>query len=121
MCRPGRTARYDLLLGYPRLFGYVFNPLFDYFCYGSNGNLALLIYEVRNTFGEIHSYILPVEDEGSVQQCQAKEFYVSPFMEMQTQYRFSIAPPDHQVKVKICRAMSTVLYLQLHSPDTVAR
>jgi DUF1365 family protein len=93
-----------LLLCYPRLFGYVFNPLSIYFCYGSNGNLALLIYEVRNTFGEIHSYILPVEDAaagGAIRQCQAKEFYVSPFMEMHTKYRFSIAPPDQQVTVRI--------------------
>jgi DUF1365 family protein len=93
-----------LLLCYPRLFGYVFNPLSIYFCYGSCGNLALLIYEVRNTFGEIHSYILPVEEAaagGAIRQCQAKEFYVSPFMEMQTRYRFSIAPPDQQVKVRI--------------------
>ena len=93
-----------LLLCYPRLFGYVFNPLSIYFCYDRCGNLALLIYEVRNTFGEIHSYILPVEDAaagGAIRQCQAKEFYVSPFMEMQTKYRFSIAPPDQQVKVRI--------------------
>ena len=96
-----------LLLCYPRVFGYVFNPLSIYFCYGSHGNLALLIYEVRNTFGEIHSYVLPVEDAaagGAIRQCQAKEFYVSPFMEMQTKYRFSIAPPDQQVKVRIVQS-----------------
>jgi DUF1365 family protein len=96
-----------LLLCYPRLFGYVFNPLSIYFCYGNCGNLALLIYEVRNTFGEIHSYILSVEDPvtgGAIRQCQAKGFYVSPFMEMQTQYRFSIAPPDQQVKVRIVQS-----------------
>jgi DUF1365 family protein len=93
-----------LLLCYPRVFGYVFNPISIYFCYGSCGNLALLIYEVRNTFGELHSYVLPVEDAaagGAIRQCQAKEFYVSPFMDMQTRYRFSIAPPSEQVKVRI--------------------
>jgi DUF1365 family protein len=95
-----------LLLCYPRVFGYVFNPLSIYFCYGSCGKLALLIYEVRNTFGEIHSYILPVEDAPAgdgIRQSQAKEFYVSPFMEMQTIYRFSISPPAQQVKVRIAQ------------------
>jgi DUF1365 family protein len=93
-----------LLLCYPRVFGYVFNPLSIYFCYGPAGNLALLIYEVRNTFGEMHSYILPVQDAptaASIRQSQAKEFYVSPFMEMRTQYRFNISPPAEQVKVRI--------------------
>jgi DUF1365 family protein len=45
-----------LLLCYPRLLGYTFNPLSVYFCYRANGTLAMLIYEVRNTFGEIHAY-----------------------------------------------------------------
>ena len=49
-----------LLLCYPRLFGYTFNPLSVYFCYRADGELALLIYEVRNTFGDIHPYVLPV-------------------------------------------------------------
>src|ERR1700735_5006391 len=50
-----------LLLCYPRLLGYTFNPLSAYFCYRADGSLALLIYEVRNTFGDIHSYVLPVK------------------------------------------------------------
>jgi uncharacterized protein len=93
-----------LLLCYPRLFGYVFNPLSIYFCYRSCGNLAVLIYEVRNTFGELHCYVLPVEDAAAgrtIRQGQTKEFYVSPFMEMQTRYRFSISPPARHVKVRI--------------------
>src|SRR4051794_23846702 len=52
-----------LLLCYPRLLGYTFNPLSVYFCYRADGALALVIYEVRNTFGEIHPYVLPVTPE----------------------------------------------------------
>ena len=48
-----------LLLCYPRLLGYTFNPLSVYFCYRADGELAVLIYEVRNTFGDIHPYVLP--------------------------------------------------------------
>ena len=50
-----------LLLCYPRLLGYTFNPLSVYFCYRADGELALIIYEVRNTFGDIHAYVLPVK------------------------------------------------------------
>ena len=50
-----------LLLCYPRLLGYTFNPLSVYFCFRADGALALMIYEVRNTFGDIHAYVLPVK------------------------------------------------------------
>lgn len=96
-----------LLLCYPRFLGYVFNPLSIYFCYSASGNLALLIYEVRNTFGEMHSYVLPVLDtpgERIIRQSQNKEFYVSPFMEMKTNYRFSISPPARHVRVRILQS-----------------
>ena len=52
-----------LLLCYPRLLGYTFNPLSVYFCYRADGELALMIYEVRNTFGDIHPYVLPVQPD----------------------------------------------------------
>ncbi|MBI3436246.1 MAG: DUF1365 family protein, partial [Proteobacteria bacterium] len=46
-----------LLLRYPRLFGCVFNPLSVYYCYDRSGQIAALIYEVRDTFGEMHAYV----------------------------------------------------------------
>jgi len=94
-----------LLLCYPRLFGYTFNPLSVYFCYRADGSLALLIYEVRNTFGEIHPYVLPVRagdvSAAGVRQQQDKLFYVSPFVGMAMHYRFRISPPGEQVKLRI--------------------
>jgi hypothetical protein len=94
-----------LLLCYPRLFGYTFNPLSVYFCYGADGELALLIYEVRNTFGDIHAYPLAVKpDETSVsgiRQRQDKLFYVSPFIEMGMRYHFRVSPPGADVKLRI--------------------
>jgi DUF1365 family protein len=94
-----------LLLCYSRLLGYTFNPLSVYFCYRADGALALLIYEVRNTFGEIHPYVLPVGpdqiSEAGVRQQQVKLFYVSPFVEMAMRYHFRVLPPDQQVKLRI--------------------
>lgn len=94
-----------LLLCYPRLFGYTFNPLSAYFCYRADGALALIIYEVRNTFGDIHAYVLPVRPEqvsaAGIRQQQDKLFYVSPFIEMAMRYHFRIAPPGERVKLRI--------------------
>jgi DUF1365 family protein len=90
-----------LLLCYPRLLGYTFNPLSVYFCYRAGGELALIIYEVRNTFGDIHAYVLPVKpgeiSKAGVRQQQEKLFYVSPFIEMAMRYHFHILPPGERV------------------------
>ncbi|MEA2943256.1 MAG: uncharacterized protein QOD09_3785 [Bradyrhizobium sp.] len=94
-----------LLLCYPRLFGYTFNPLSAYFCYRADGALALIIYEVRNTFGELHCYVLPVQPSeisaAGIRQQQDKLFYVSPFIEMATRYHFRVSPPGESVKLRI--------------------
>ncbi len=80
------TAGRVWLLCYPRLLGYTFNPLSVYFCHRADGTLALMIYEVRNTFGEIHPYVLPVRpgdiSAAGLRQQQDKLFYVSPFVGM---------------------------------------
>jgi DUF1365 family protein len=94
-----------LLLCYPRLFGYTFNPLSVYFCYRADGESALMIYEVRNTFGEIHSYVLPVTASdrrpAGIRQQQDKTFFVSPFIAMAMRYHFRVSPPDQSVKLRI--------------------
>jgi uncharacterized protein len=108
-CAAGRgidlTGGRVLLLCYPRLFGYTFNPLSAYFCYRADGELALIIYEVRNTFGELHSYVLPVQpgevSAAGVRQQQDKLFYVSPFIEMPMRYHFRVSPPGESVKLRI--------------------
>ncbi len=94
-----------LLLCYPRLFGFTFNPLSVYFCYRADGELALMIYEVRNTFGDIHAYVLPLKSgeasDAGVRQAQEKLFYVSPFIEMAMRYHFRVSPPGDNVKLRI--------------------
>ena len=99
-----------LLLCYPRLLGYTFNPLSVYFCYHASEQLALVIYEVRNTFGDIHAYVLPVKSgdisPAGIRQTQDKRFYVSPFVEMAMRYHFRVVPPKDQVKLRILEADS---------------
>ena len=94
-----------LLLCYPRLLGFTFNPLAVYFCYRVDGALALVIYEVRNTLGDIHSYVLPVRDgelsAAGLRQQQDKLFYVSPFIDMAMRYHFRVLPPGEAVRLRI--------------------
>ena len=94
-----------LLLCYPRLLGFTFNPLSVYFCHSARGELALIIYEVRNTFGDIHAYVLPLKpgehSEAGVRQQQDKLLYVSPFVEMAMRYHFRVSPPGDNVKLRI--------------------
>jgi len=94
-----------LLLAYPRLFGYVFNPLSVYYTYDAEGQLTALVYEVRNTFGGLHTYVIPLEtgqlSDAGIRQEQRKEFYVSPFIDMEQHYHFRMLPPGETVRVRI--------------------
>lgn len=89
------------LLCYPRILGYVFNPLSVYYCHGRGGELVAVIYEVNNTFGQRHCYVIPVETScgGEVRQVCDKRFYVSPFIAVAGQYRFRLAPPGEKISV----------------------
>ena len=61
--------------------------------------------KARNTFGEIHPYVLPVTpdqiSDAGVRQSQEKLLYVSPFIEMTTRYHFRVLPPRHRVQIRI--------------------
>lgn len=91
------------MLCYPRILGYVFNPITVYFCYCPEGHLAAVLYEVCNTFNERHTYVIPVEAEadGILRHRCAKEMYVSPFMPMNCEYNFRISPPGDDVAINI--------------------
>jgi DUF1365 family protein len=90
-----------VLLTMPRLLNYVFNPLSVYFCYRRDGELAALVHEVANTFGERHFYVLPAHSnaDGAVTQACDKDFFVSPFLEMDLRYEFRVTPPGARTSV----------------------
>jgi DUF1365 family protein len=86
----------------PRIAGYVFNPLSVHFCYDQPGTLRAIVYEVHNTFGERHSYAIAVRGEARpIRQACRKALYVSPFMQMTMDYRFTVTPPDKAVAVRV--------------------
>ena len=100
-----KRAAKVLLLCYPRIFGYVFNPISVYFVYGDDGALTALIYSVRNTFGERHSYVAPLRPgelgPAGVRQERTKIFHVSPFIDMGARYHFRVLPPGKVVRLRI--------------------
>ena len=94
-----------LLLAYPRMLGYVFNPLSVFFAYDADGRLLAAIYRVRNTFGERHSYVARVEEgqlsEAGLRQERTKIFHVSPFIPLGARYHFRILPPGKAIRLRI--------------------
>jgi DUF1365 family protein len=101
---PGAAKRV-LLWCYPRVLGFVFNPIAIFFCYDAAGGLRAVIYEVRNTFGDKHMYVAPVRDgeldEAGLRQTQTKLLFVSPFLDMPMTYRFRIHPPTDRLLIRI--------------------
>ena len=90
------------LLCYPRFFGYVFNPLSIFYCYDDNLQLKAVLYEVKNTFNEQHTYVFSVSQSSNLilHKCD-KKFYVSPFMEMKTFYNFRLLKPGKILNIFI--------------------
>ncbi len=95
------VGRVDLLC-FPRILGYVFNPLSVYYVRDGADALRAILYEVTNTFGDRHSYLLPVEaGSGAIRQHCDKNLYVSPFIEMQARYHFRLTEPGETLGVAI--------------------
>ncbi len=99
------AARVELLC-FPRMWGFVFDPLSVYFCYAADGSPVALIYEVKNTFGDQIAYVRPAGATagGSMRHHQAKEMYVSPFIGMDQRYRFDVRVPDARLSLRIRQA-----------------
>ena len=90
------------LLCYPRILGYVFNPLSIFFVFDNDQNLISILYEVKNTFGEQHTYVFKIEGENKlIQNNCSKKFHVSPFIEMDCNYFFRILNPGDKLSVII--------------------
>jgi DUF1365 family protein len=89
----------------PRVLGQAFNPISVWFCHRPDGGLAAMLYEVNNTFGDRHSYLIPVRPQAAraseIRQVCDKAFYVSPFMPMELAYEFRVRPPGEAVSVGI--------------------
>jgi len=87
---------------YPRVLGYVFKPVSFWYCHRADGELAAIVAEVNNTFGERHCYLLAGEELGWGRELRAKKvFHVSPFCAVQGEYRFRFMRTADRVVARI--------------------
>jgi DUF1365 family protein len=93
-----------LLLTNLAVLGYVFNPVSFFYCYRPDGELACVVAEVSNTFGERWPYLLAdcerLEGQGLVY-ATAKRLHVSPFFGLEQEYRFALSEPGDTVFARI--------------------
>lgn len=89
-----------LMLAHARVFGYVFNPLSVYWCHGPDGRLLHVVAEVHNTYGGRHVYLLGPEAAHATART-AKEFYVSPFLGVDGEYRMRLPVPGERLALSV--------------------
>jgi len=88
------------LLTFPRVLGVAFNPVSVYVLRDRNGTDQGYIYEVRNTFGDMHSYVGRAGGKDSILEAM-KIFHVSPFFPVEGAYRLRVSanPDNNRVRV----------------------
>lgn len=106
LVRHGLPADLEVTLQcFPRVLGYVFNPVSFWFCRNAHGQLIAVLAEVNNTFGEHHHYLLHHADGRPIQDGQvleaAKNFHVSPFFAREGGYRFRFHLDNQRALVRI--------------------
>lgn len=92
------------LLCFPRVLGYVFNPMCVWYCHHRDGSLRAIVCEVRNTFGGMHHYVLSADGapmDWRAEYRARKVFHVSPFIQPEAEYRFHFRQPEERFNVFI--------------------
>jgi hypothetical protein len=91
------------MLCFPRMLGYVFNPITIYFCFRADGTPHASVVEVGNTFRELKPYIVPRTGDGGgdFEVRVPKHYYVSPFSPVDLEFHFRLHLPDERLRVFI--------------------
>lgn len=88
-----------------RVLGYVFNPVSFWWCVGGDGELACIVAEVSNTFGERLPYVLlPAAGQRRGERRSwrtEKRLHVSPFMPLDQSYTWWFSPPGPRLGVRM--------------------
>ncbi|MDV6236320.1 DUF1365 domain-containing protein [Leptospira ellisii] len=92
-----------LLITNIRVLGYVFNPVSFYFLYEESDRPVCAVAEVGNTFGERKPYFLgrTAWDDGVFRMRTGKFFYVSPFLDLRSEFEFALGLPDEALRIRI--------------------
>ncbi len=100
---------------FPRVLGYVFNPVSFWFCHARDGSLVAVVAEVSNTFGEHHAYLLAYPDGRPIKDgdmlAARKLFHVSPFLPVAGDYAFRFTRKGglHRARIDYLAAGEPVL------------
>ena len=111
-----------LMLANARVLGHVFDPLTVFWVQSDDGVLRAVVFEVHNTYGERHAYLIDVDRFGRAH--ADKAFYVSPFNDMAGTYdiRLRVDPGQLSVTVGLDRAGARVLTAATHgTPEPATR
>lgn len=92
-----------MLLTHLRTFGYVFNPVSFYYCFDESNNPIACIAEVSNTFKEMKPYFLGKAQFfiDKFEKREKKYFYVSPFIDLDAEFEFSLKVPGEKLNIRI--------------------
>lgn len=104
------------MLCFPRVLGYAFNPLTAYFCRDGDGLLQTMVYEVNNTFGGRHFYVIAAgrKHNGTYFHAAKKAFYVSPFNDIEGDYTFRVSDTGGPVTIGVSLKVDGAPLLTAH-------
>jgi DUF1365 family protein len=90
------------MLAFPRVLGYIFNPVTFYFAYTVDGQVVAAMVQVTNTFHEQKLYVVKeVAAGGGIRLVTPKHFYVSPFSELDLSFDFQLRAPDEGLRMGV--------------------
>ena len=104
--KTGLTLRGPIrLLTQLRHFGVYFSPINVFYCFDQSETLTAMVAEVSNTpWNERHCYVLWEGNrlkQSATRYSHPKEFHVSPFMGMDSQYQWRIQPPSESLHLSL--------------------
>ncbi len=104
-----------------RVLNYVFNPITVFFCFDSADKLLCAVAEVGNTFGEKKPYLILSDGTDHLKDVQKKNFYVSPFINLDTDVVFDLCVPQEKLNLNVNSVESgeTILAANMHG-DSLA-
>ena len=90
------------LIATPRVLGYQFNPASFYLCRDGEGVLRVVVVEVHNTHHERRLYTLrPQRNGAGWVDSMGKDFYVSPFIDMDAHYTVRVQDDPDRLRIAI--------------------
>lgn len=100
------------LLTHLRTWGHVFNPVSFYFVCGRDKQALCAIAEVGNTFNERKMFLISADSSGNSNAIQTKEFYVSPYSDLDTRFHFRLKEPSSCLRLAIDQSDTNGIYFR---------